>query len=209
MNANLLPLFPLNLVVFPKEKLNLYVFEPRYKQLIQECDEQKTTFGIPVYIDGKVKEYGTEIRLIAIEKIHPNGEMNIKTQGIRPFRLKSFEKQTKEKLYAAGEVVFQENVEDNDFSSRLQIKEQLILLYETLKVKQSIKDDFRSFEVAHNIGFSIEQEYELLKIKTESERLLKILEHLKNIVPTVIRTERIKEKVKMNGYFKNLNILDL
>lgn len=209
MEANFLSLFPLNLVVFPKEKLNLHVFEPRYKQLIQECEEQNTTFGVSVYLNGKVKEYGTEMRLIAIEKIYPNGEMDIKTQGIRPFRLKNFKKRGEGKLYPVGEAVFQENVEDSDFAARLQIKEQLMLLYEALKVKQLVKDDFRSFEVAHNIGFSIEQEYELLKTKMESERLLKILEHLKEIVPVVVRTEKIKEKVRMNGHFRNLNILDL
>ncbi len=209
MDANFIPLFPLNLVVFPNEKLNLHVFEPRYKQLVQECDQQKTTFGIPVYLDGKVKEYGTEMRLIAIERIYPNGEMDVSTKGIRPFQLKSFKKQATGKLYPGGVAIFQENEFATDIASKIQIREQLILLYEALKVKQTIHDDFNSFEIAHNIGFSTEQEYELLKINKESERLFKILEHLKEIVPVVIRTEKIKEKVQMNGHFKNLNILDL
>lgn len=209
MEANFLPLFPLNLVVFPKEKLNLYVFEPRYKQLIKDCEEHNTNFGIPVYLNGKVKEYGTEMRLEGIERVHSNGEMDIRTKAIRPFRLQSFKKRTEDKLYPTGQVVFQENIEDDDFSLRLQIKKQVMLLYEALKVKQSIPNDFVSFEVAHNIGLSIEQEYELLKIKKESARLKNILEHLKEIVPVVIHTEKIKEKVQMNGHFKNLDILDL
>ncbi|MEZ4883371.1 MAG: LON peptidase substrate-binding domain-containing protein [Chitinophagales bacterium] len=209
MDTNFLPLFPLNLVVFPEEKLKLHVFEPRYKQLIYECDKQQTTFGIPVYIDGKVKEFGTEMRLISIEKVYQNGELDVVTKGIRPFRLKNFQRITEGKLYPSAEVMYQKNIEDDDLAARIMIIEQLTLLYEALKVKEFVKADFYSFEVAHNIGFSLEQEYELLQLKKESERLQNILTHLKDIVPVVIRTEEIKAKVQMNGYFKNFNKLDL
>jgi len=209
MNTYQLPLFPLNLVVFPDEKLKLHVFEPRYKQMMQECQEQKTTFGIPVYVDGKVKEYGTEMQLIAIEKVYSNGEMDIVTKGIRAFSLSSFNKKAIDKLYPSGEVVFRGNIDNGDSSLTLQIREQLVALYEVLKVDQTPKHDFNSFEVAHNIGFSIEQEYELLQITQESERQMKVLKHLQEIVPVIVETEKIKKKVQMNGYFRNFNILDL
>ncbi|MFK7906538.1 MAG: LON peptidase substrate-binding domain-containing protein [Chitinophagales bacterium] len=204
-----LPLFPLNLVVFPDEKLKLHVFEPRYKQMMKECQEQKKTFGIPVYVDGKVKEYGTEMQLIAIEKVYSGGEMDIVTKGIRAFSLSSFTKKAPNKLYAFGEVAFRQNIDDGDSSLTLQIREQLLALYEVLKVDQTPKHGFSSFEVAHNIGFSIEQEYELLQITKESERQIKILKHLQEIVPVIVETEKIKKKVQMNGYFRNFNILDL
>lgn len=209
MAVHFLPLFPLNLVVYPNEKLKLHVFEPRYQQLVSECQKQQSTFGIPTYIEGKVKEFGTEMRLVNIEHIHPNGEMDIVTRGIRVFRLTSFEKQATGKLYPGGNVEFQPNVEDNDSLLHLEIQEQLKLLYNALNVKPKIRPDFNSFEIAHNIGFSIEQEYELFQISKESERQSKILAHLKEIVPVVVQTEQIKAKVQMNGHFKNLNILDL
>ncbi len=69
MTIHFLPLFPLSLVVYPNEKLKLHVFEPRYLQLVNECKEQQNTFGIPTYSDGKVKEFGTEMRLVGIEYI--------------------------------------------------------------------------------------------------------------------------------------------
>ena len=50
--ARYLPLFPLRIVVFPGEKLNLHVFEPRYKQLVLECVAEEKTFGIPTYIQA-------------------------------------------------------------------------------------------------------------------------------------------------------------
>jgi ATP-dependent Lon protease len=54
----LLPLFPLNLVVFPHEKLNLHIFEPRYRQLVRDCLEQNLTFGIPPFLDNYPQRAG-------------------------------------------------------------------------------------------------------------------------------------------------------
>ncbi len=87
MMTDFLPLFPLQLVVFPGEKLNLHIFEPRYKQLIREVEQNGTTFGIPSYIDGKVMDVGTEIRLISVEKRYEDGQMDIRTEGMGLFRI--------------------------------------------------------------------------------------------------------------------------
>ena len=65
-----LPLFPLKLVVYPGEQLNLHIFEPRYKQLIREAEHNGTTFGIPAFIEENVMDIGTEIKLLSIEKRH-------------------------------------------------------------------------------------------------------------------------------------------
>ena len=71
-----LPLFPLKLVAFPGERLNLHIFEPRYKQLIRECSENQITFGIPAFIDNKIVNIGTEIKLEKIENTYENGELD-------------------------------------------------------------------------------------------------------------------------------------
>ncbi|MEI2755888.1 MAG: LON peptidase substrate-binding domain-containing protein [Chitinophagaceae bacterium] len=79
--TNFIPIFPLGVVVYPGEKLNLHVFEPRYKQLIVECHNQKKLFGIPVVINNKLKEYGSLVEISELSKIFDNGEMDIKTTG--------------------------------------------------------------------------------------------------------------------------------
>ena len=56
--TDFLPLFPLKLVAFPGEELNLHIFEPRYKQLIREFEQNGTTFGIPTFLDNKVLDFG-------------------------------------------------------------------------------------------------------------------------------------------------------
>src|SRR6266576_3115219 len=52
--TNFIPIFPLGIVVYPGEDLNLHIFEPRYKQLINECHAGKKPFGIPTVIENKV-----------------------------------------------------------------------------------------------------------------------------------------------------------
>jgi Lon protease-like protein len=63
---NFIPIFPLNIVVFPGEIVNLQVFEPRYIQLINECRRQKKPFGIPVKRKDALLEYGTLMEIVEI-----------------------------------------------------------------------------------------------------------------------------------------------
>ncbi|MEO0474160.1 MAG: LON peptidase substrate-binding domain-containing protein, partial [Bacteroidota bacterium] len=65
-----LPLFPLSLVVFPGENLRLHIFEPRYKQLIEECSAENTNFGIPTVLDRKVGNIATEVELVSVDKTY-------------------------------------------------------------------------------------------------------------------------------------------
>ncbi|MGB0838869.1 MAG: LON peptidase substrate-binding domain-containing protein, partial [Chitinophagales bacterium] len=114
MATSFLPMFPLNIVVYPGEQLNLHVFEPRYKQLVQECYEKKAPFGIPVFMKNKVSSYGTEVELLSIEKVFPEGEMDIKTRGKRIFTVSDFYRQAPKKLYPGGMIHYMDNINDQD-----------------------------------------------------------------------------------------------
>ncbi len=100
----MLPLFPLRIVVFPNEDLNLHIFEPRYKQLMNECDAQDITFGIVPFIGDNLQNIGTEIELLSIEKRYPDGRMDVKTKALGLFRIVNFYKNFPDKLYAGAEI---------------------------------------------------------------------------------------------------------
>ena len=205
--SRFLPLFPLNIVVFPGEKLNLHIFEPRYRQLVTECQANDTTFGIPVYLDGGVGEYGTEIKILSIEKKYPTGEMDIKTRGLGIFKIKHFHKQMPGRLYAGGEVEEVPLKLDDAPELRQKIEVLLKQLYHALGIQTlmlTLAPDFKSFDIAHHLGMSVEQEYQLLICPSEEERFEKILAHLTKILPIVLETEQLKERVKLNGHFKHL-----
>jgi ATP-dependent Lon protease len=203
----LLPLFPLNLVVYPGEKLNLHIFEPRYRQLVRDCLEQNLTFGIPPFLDNTVGELGTEVRLISVEKTYNSGELDIRTKGVGVFRVQKFYREAPGKLYAAGQV---ENVANDDLADpdlRAIINGQVRQLYEALGLRKLLLElapDYLIYDVAHHLGLNPQQEYSLLETTSELERQEIVREHLERILPVVLETERLKERVRLNGHFKNL-----
>ena len=205
--GQLLPLFPLKLVVFPGEKLNLHIFEPRYRQLINECEEEGSTFGVPPFIDNKVMDYGTELRLEKIEKRYDNGELDIRTEGIGIFKIKEFYVKMEGKLYAAADIEKLEIDKKGDIMFTTKILDKLDELFSILKIKQELPEktpDFSTFEIAHHVGFSLDQEFEFLTLPTELERQEFISAHLENLIPVVKEMEELRKKVQMNGHFKNL-----
>ena len=107
--TNFIPIFPLGIVVYPGEKLNLHIFEPRYRQLILECLESKKAFGIPTVIDDQMKEYGALVYLEEIVKTYENGEMDVVTRGGDVFRILEVIKEIPDKLYSGAIVSYPDN----------------------------------------------------------------------------------------------------
>ena len=204
-----LPLFPLNLIVYPGEDLNLHVFEPRYRQLISECIEEERTFGIPAFIDNKLPGYGTEMHVTTLHKRYDDGRMDVKSKGLGVFRLVNFENPVAGKLYAGGDV---ELLEPGDgFSAHVDaLTERVEQLHALLQIEADydpVMENF-SYRVAHKLGLSVEQEYELLTLESEAERQLFLIQHLNNVLPVVSDMERTKQRIRMNGHFKNLDPLN-
>lgn len=202
------PLFPLSLVVYPQEKLKLHIFEPRYRQLIHECLAEGITFGIPAVIEKNVVEVATEVKLLSVEKQYKGGELDIVTEGVRRVRVVEFFREAYAKPYPGGVVEFLENDNSPDPAARQQIIELMQQLHEALGIQKQDEEAktgaIYSYSIAHNVGFNLDQEYELLQMNKESDRLNFILNHLEAILPVVLETERLKAKAKLNGHFKNV-----
>jgi len=207
-----LPLFPLGLVVFPGESLNLHVFEPRYQQLIAECESENITFGIPPLFEKKLANFGTEIRLIEISKRHADGRMYIKTEGIGLFKIKEFYQNAPDKLYAGADIVEVAYTTKPDIVMNIKILEYINKLYDIIKIEKELPEDpaaFSTYSIAHHVGFSINQELDFLQTTEETERQAIMLAHLEHMIPIVQETETLREKVRMNGHFKDLIPPDL
>ena len=80
-------------------------------------------------------------------------------------------------------------------------------LYKLLKVEKDFKKEDRelnSYDVAHHVGFSLQEEYELLGLMHERQRQEYLKRHLTKVIPMVAEMEGLKKKIKLNGHFKNL-----
>ena len=211
--TNFIPIFPLGIVVYPGEKLHLHIFEPRYKQLINECKANHKPFGIPTVINNRMNEMGTLVELKDIVQTYGNGEMDIRTEGAKVFRILEVIKSVPEKLYTGAIVNYPDNDEDAGNRELMQkvvkgVKE----LHRLLNISKDFKkpeEELRSYDVAHHAGLSLEEEYELLGLLKEIQRQEYLKRHLHKVLPMLIEMEHLKEKVKLNGHFRNLSSFDL
>jgi len=102
--SDILPYFPLSVFLFPGEDIPLRIFEPRYKQLIEDARTSGITFAIPYVIDQKIQEFGCEVRLKDVVAENPGGRMVITVQALAVVQIISFSKQLEGKLYAGGAI---------------------------------------------------------------------------------------------------------
>ena len=205
--TNFIPIFPLSLVVYPGENLNLHIFEPRYKQLIKDCQASGKPFGIPAVIKDKVTEMGTLVDIKEITKEYEDGKMDIKTQGTSIFKILEVVKDLPDKLYSGAIVTYPENDAKRSHTKMKVILEGIRALHEKLGVtKEFGKEDASlvSYDVAHHAGLSLEDEYHLLELPRELQREEFLKRHLTRVLPIMEHMDLLKGKIKLNGHFKNL-----
>jgi uncharacterized protein len=205
--TNFIPIFPLALVVFPGEELNLHIFEPRYKQLVTECNLAKKPFGIPAVIQNKVGELGTLVEIIEIVKTYETGEMDIRTRGSKIFRVLEMITSIPEKGYSGAIVNYPENEFTGNIELMLKVTDAIRELHKMLNVSKELKASgpaLNSYDVAHHAGLSLDEEYEMLGLLKELQRQEYLRRHLQKVLPVVAEMESLKEKVKLNGHFRNL-----
>lgn len=204
----IIPIFPLNMVVFPGEKVNLHIFEPRYIQLIEECAEEGIRFSIPFFNGNRVMPVVTEMELMEITKVHEDGKMDVKTKATdKIFSIKRVIKKLPEKLYSAAEVkVLNYTFDDKDVILAFKIQEQVIELYDFLNIDKVVPpaEDMQIFDLAHFLGLKPLQEFQLLTLLTEEERQTYVHEHLQTFIPHIKEMKELQRKAKLNGHFKHL-----
>ncbi len=89
-----IPLFPLNLVLFPGARLPLRIFESRYIDMIRECMRSDSGFGVVWRLDGDIEaagghaRVGTEARIVDFSTLE-DGLLGIDCRGTRRFLVRS------------------------------------------------------------------------------------------------------------------------
>lgn len=205
--TNFIPIFPLTIVVYPGEQLNLHIFEPRYKQLIRECVESKKPFGIPAVLNNKISEMGTLVQVKEITNLYDNGEMDIKTEGVQVFKILEMIRELPEKLFSGAIVTYPLNITRGSAGLMKKVIAGIREIHKTLGVIKDFKkpdDELTSYDVAHHAGLSIEDEYLLLEFLNELHRQEFLKRHLAKIIPLMEKMDLLKGKIKLNGHFKNL-----
>jgi len=212
-NTAYLPLFPLGIVTYPTVGLNLHIFEERYRHLIADAKNTGINFGIvPVLENGQLQEVGTEMRLIGIEKEYSDGRLDIKTVGVRRFRVNSYHQQYNGKLYDSAYVEYLETTYEADPELYEVIINQIQMLFDIFDIDKKlpdVDDSLTTYNLVPHAALNIDQEIQFIAIDKELERQLFIVEHLNEFIPKAQEMEEMRVKVQLNGHFRNLIPPDL
>lgn len=212
---DILPLFPLQAVIFPGEQMRLHIFEPRYRQLIAECETEGITFGIPCYLKAGLAEIGTEMRLVQVFRRYDSGESDVLVEGTGAFQLLRFLKELPDKLYSAAEVT---RIEDRPepplpAAARTRVHALHTSLREALGLEPmapSVYDtEVLSYRLAQEMGLTLAQKLQLLAVRSESARLDFLIEHMEEVIPVLEAAEETRRRVRGNGHFHKFPELEL
>jgi hypothetical protein len=133
--------------------------------------------------------------------------MDIKTKGLAAFQLLDYNPILDDKLYPGGDVEILEDENTSDFKLKLKIVKLREELYEVMGLDPKLKiniDNLLSYDIAHELAMSIDQEIELLNLRNEVKRLVYLHDHLQHILPSIIGLKEMKRKVQLNGHFKKI-----
>ncbi|TKB98702.1 LON peptidase substrate-binding domain-containing protein [Pedobacter cryophilus] len=203
-----LPIFPLQLIVFPGEQVNLHIFEQRYRNLFNELRNGKELFfGIPPVINNEIYGIGTKLNLLQVVKDYQSGEMDVIAEGIEVFSINKVFPQYLDKAFAGADV----EILENDGAYDLIKFEALKILYNQFqslmpqkKEIKNIQGEIYSFQIAHLSGLNELQKLELLGNPSEEERQEFMIEHFQKIIPSMQSIEETQKRILANGHFKNL-----
>ncbi|TVQ15902.1 MAG: ATP-dependent protease La domain-containing protein [Balneolaceae bacterium] len=202
-----IPIFPLQLVLFPGEKLPLHIFEPRYKDMLAWCLSSKSPFGVSSFIKNQISRIGCIARLDTVEKKYDDGRMDIICTGTDRFRIKKFDSA---KSFLQGDIESFNDMKDDAGEKQLKM-EQLVPLFRELMLLASqetlsgeVQVPAQSYGFAHLVGFELAQKQKLLEMRSEQERLQYIHKHIRKVLPQIKAFEEVRRKIRSNGHFRTL-----
>jgi Lon protease-like protein len=198
-----IPLFPLPLVLFPHANLPLHIFEPRYKQMIRECIDHPSEFGIVLIREGGAMKIGCTAAVVEVTRQYDDGRMDIQVEGGSAFEIQEV---FKEKPYLEARIELL--AEDGD-PKTAKIPQDLLDLYGQCHMllfgsdPEAIDRDENesvAFAIADSLPLDLEEKQIILAMRNENERLARLVPMLQQLVPRAEVRHRMRQKAGGNGH---------
>jgi Lon protease-like protein len=198
---SLLPLFPLDLVLFPGTSLPLHIFEPRYREMISECLDRKTSFGVVRAKEEGVAEIGCTAEIITVTKKYPDGRMDIVTEGRERFEVMQV---SHERSFLQAEVLYLQDEPGNataeEIAQAVKLRAEFFELAGASADASGIEGHPLAFNLVGPLPLDLDFKQTLLGMKSEAERMQAVNSYLEAILPNVRRTVHVRQKAGGNGH---------
>jgi ATP-dependent Lon protease len=206
MQPERIPLFPLNVVLFPGEELPLHIFEPRYRRMVRTCLDNRSPFGMLLAMDDGIVRVGCTAEILEVVKRYPDGRMDILNVGRDIFRVVDL---FTEDSLLEGAVDY---LEDRDLPVDTKTRRQLVEVYETChtllfnslprNVEEAHNGDL-SYTIAAALPLDLLCKQQLLELRTESEREERLLRYLRDWAPHLLKQKAMQQAAGGNGHGLN------
>jgi len=197
-----LPLFPLDLVLFPGASLPLHIFEPRYREMISECLDRKKSFGVVRAKEEGVAEIGCTAEVITVARKYPDGRMDIVTEGRERFEVIRV---NQERSFLQADVLYLQD--EPDRASAEEIVRAMELQAEIAGLANSPSagpPDPEGPQLAFNLvgplPLDLDFKQTLQGLKSEAERIRAVISYFEAVLPNLRRSVRARQKAGGNGH---------
>jgi Lon protease-like protein len=203
-----LPLFPLDVVLFPEMLLPLHIFEERYKEMIGECLQERSPFGV-LYANGdRVEAIGCTAEINQVIKRYPDGRLDIVALGRKRFQVSFFDS---EKAYLRASVELLPDLTGDREPSDNQAQQALELAAQAWKLMGQDQDDGEAptlqsssaglaFRLASSIQVPNGIRQRILEARSENQRLEELTAYLVELIPQLTEKHEAAKKAGSNGH---------
>jgi ATP-dependent Lon protease len=205
MNPPRIPLFPLDIVLFPGQAVPLHIFEPRYRQLTRHCLDTQSPFGI-IHVRGvTLAQTGCSAMIVKILKEYEDGRSDILTAGQNAFHLI---RTHDEKPYMEADVEYlEEDFTAIDAAVSARLEELCNQCHRILYGEDAPRFETEggislAYHVASELPVDLMVRQSLLEIRSEAERQARLVAHLADWYPQLQRREHVRGKAAGNGHAK-------
>ncbi len=205
MENERIPLFPLNIVLFPGQTVPLHIFERRYRLMTRHCIESHSPFGMIFVHEGNLARIGCSALVTKTVKEYEDGRSDILIQGQRAFRLiRTHEDQP---YFEADIEYVEEDLVGIDAEVTAQLDELFGQCYrivfdgtEPPQVDQT--RIFLAYWAASELPVDNLLRQRLLDLRSEAERQELLLKRLAEWYPQLQARESARGKAEGNGHSK-------
>ena len=188
MKPSLLPIFPLELVLFPGVPLPLHIFEPRYKEMIGECLELKKPFGVVRASSEGVADIGCTAEILEVTKKYDDGRLDILTRGVDRFEVLEV---NEERSFLQAEITL---IQDEPGRPAPQMVERAVRLHAEIAKLAGAEvsgpeegASNLSFLLAGSLPLDLDFKQNLLVTSSEAKRLEAVVGYLQSVLPGLRR----------------------
>ena len=193
--SSLLPIFPLELVLLPGVPLPLHIFEPRYKEMIAECLEQKKPFGVVRASSDGVADIGCTAEIMSVTKKYDDGRMDILTRGVERFEVIQV---NEDRSFLQAEISVVQDEDEPGKPATEMVTQAVRLHAEIAKLagtEPSGPDEHGgslSFLLAGSLPLDLDFKQSLLSTLSEAKRLEAVVGYLEAVLPGLRRASKAR-----------------